>query len=621
MQLTHAFFYAIRYLKTTLLLCCIFYASGMYGQHPDSLFIETIFNRGWKNIYTNTDSAVYYFEKGKKISQEKGFIPGLVTYYNYCAALMIARDSIGKAFDYYHRAIAFASANNLDINLGITYMKLGNLHQFTGDYAKAGENYLTAAALLKTNEDRKKIMGLYRNIISTINNLKQQNKSLQNVLPALQNNNTNEKEIVLILSQKTTNDASLDFPDQTTLSEITGGNVYVIFGGAKFRIADFNVLRNYSNYRSVQKIPDGMLSHIPDIPREGTILNESNDIDKVWLIKNKRRHLIGNPEVLQFFGGWDALCTVPAYTLLQVPDAEDTVTMQNVLTTFNFRKEHEVLIDTLKIALVQNTWLLAEVGKKLKAKNNELQKRKILLWTFLVGIAALLSIAFLLVRNSRQKHKLHQQTLTTLKTEQELQRKMELEKERNRIATDIHDDLGAGLSTIRFLSEKVRRNSFSDVTKKDAEKIVTNSNELVQKMNELIWAMNEKNDTLEDLLFYTRSYAAEYAEENNLQIEIMMPDKIAAIMVTGEIRRNVFLTIKECLHNVVKHAGAKNITIYFKTDNDLFISIQDDGKGFEINRSEGNGLKNMKKRIESIGGFFEIVHADGVMVKMNVPFK
>ncbi len=598
MQFTHAFFYAIRYLKTTLLLCCVFYSTDMYGQHPDSLFIENIFNRGWKNIYTNKDSAVYYFEKGKKISSEKNFIPGLVTYHNYCAALMIAGDSIDKAFIHYDKALAIARANKLDIGLGLTFMKLGNLYQFTGDYAKAGENYLAAAELLKTNEDRKKIMGLYRNIISTLNNLQQQNQSLQNVLPALKNDNTSEKEIVSILSHNKTNEASLDFPDQTTLREITGGDMYVIFGGAKFRIADFYVLSNYSNYRSVRKVPDGMLSRIPDIPREGTILSESNDRGKVWLIKDKLRHLIDNPEVLQFFGGWDALCTVPEYTLQQVPDAVDTVTLQNVLTTFNFRKEYEVLIDTLKTTLLLNTYLLGEVGKKLKAKNNELQKRKILLWASLVGIAALLSIWFLLVRHSLQKQKLYRQSLQVLKAEQALQRKMELEKERNRIATDMHDDLGAGLSTIRFLSEKVRRNSFSDVTKKDAEKIVNNSNELLQKMNELIWAMNEKNDTLEDLLFYARSYAAEYGEENNLQMEIFMPDKIPAIMVTGEIRRNVFLTLKESLHNVVKHAAAKNVTIHFKADKNLFISIQDDGKGFETNNDEGNSASILSKPIK-----------------------
>jgi signal transduction histidine kinase/ligand-binding sensor domain-containing protein len=207
------------------------------------------------------------------------------------------------------------------------------------------------------------------------------------------------------------------------------------------------------------------------------------------------------------------------------------------------------------------------------------------------------------------------------KHKMEFEKQQAIEQERTRIATDIHDDLGAGLSTLRFLSEKVKRNSFSDATKKDAEKIVTNSNELVQKMNELIWAMNEKNDTLEDLLFYARSYAAEYGEENNLEMNISIPEKIPALMLTGELRRNIFLTLKESLHNVVKHAGAKKVIINFKTDKNLFVSIQDDGKGFEKTNSEGNGLKNMKKRMESIGGFFEITNTNGVMVKMIVPLK
>jgi signal transduction histidine kinase/ligand-binding sensor domain-containing protein len=207
------------------------------------------------------------------------------------------------------------------------------------------------------------------------------------------------------------------------------------------------------------------------------------------------------------------------------------------------------------------------------------------------------------------------------KHKMEFEKQQAVEQERTRIATDIHDDLGAGLSTLRFLSEKVKRNSFSDATKKDAEKIVTNADDLVQKMNELIWAMNEKNDTLEDLLFYARSYAAEYGEENELEMEINIPETIPLLMVTGEMRRNIFLTLKESLHNVVKHANAKKVIINFTTDKNLFISIKDDGKGFEKTNSEGNGLKNMKKRMESIGGFFEITNTDGVMVKMIVPLK
>ncbi len=201
-----------------------------------------------------------------------------------------------------------------------------------------------------------------------------------------------------------------------------------------------------------------------------------------------------------------------------------------------------------------------------------------------------------------------------------LEKQQAIEKERTRIATDMHDDLGAGLSTIRFLSEKVKRNSFSDITRDDSEKIVSNSNELMQKMNEIIWAMNEKNDTLEDLIFYTRSYAVEYCNENGLTCETNLPASIPSLFVSGEFRRNIFLTVKESLHNIVKHANARNVKLDFSIDKYLTVIIKDDGKGMpEKKMSEGNGLRNMKKRLDSINGSFEQSGANGVIIKMNVP--
>ncbi|MBA3674367.1 MAG: hypothetical protein H0W75_05315 [Chitinophagaceae bacterium] len=619
MQLLHTFLFFKKAVKKLLPAAALFFLQPIYCQHQDSLLIENIYNTGLNYIHTNPDSVIFYFNKGKKQSEHSKFFSGIVMYHSYSAAYQITLNQNKKAFEHYDRAIEIAKKNNLSTDLGLVYMKKGTLNQFTGEYAKAAENYLAAASLLKSNEDRKKVIGLYRNIISTLNNLQQQNESLQNVLPALENENTNEQEIAAILSQKKTNETSLDFPDQTTLREITGGETYVIFGGAKFHIADLYELGNYSNYRSVRKIPDGMLSRIPDIPNDGTILMEVNG-GRVYLVKDKMRHLVDNPQVLQFFGGWDALCTVPKNGLNQVPDKGDIVTMQNVNTTFNFKKEYEAINDTLRKALEQNKFLLNEVGKKLKEKNHVLQKRKILLWTSAVGLVALLFIGLLLAGNFRQKQKTQQQSLKTMKAEEELQQKMAVEKERTRIATDMHDDLGAGLSTLRFLSEKVKRNSFSDVTRKDAGKIVDNSNDLVQKMNEIIWAMNEKNDTLEDLLFYTRAYAVEYCEENNLECEVNIPETIPPHFVSGEVRRNLFLTVKESLHNIVKHADAKKVKINFSVGKKLSVFIRDDGKGFIVNNnSDGNGLKNMKKRIESIGGNFEMLNEKGTIVNMTVP--
>ncbi len=187
----------------------------------------------------------------------------------------------------------------------------------------------------------------------------------------------------------------------------------------------------------------------------------------------------------------------------------------------------------------------------------------------------------------------------------------------------MHDDLGAGLSSIRFISEKVKRDSISNVTKNDIDKILVSSSELIDKMNEIVWAMNEKNDTLGDLLFYIRSYAMEYCEENGIQCGIKLPENIPDIFVSGEIRRNVFLTIKESLHNVVKHSEASRVEIDFQSISGLFAMIRDNGKGIgspEIRKGTGgNGLRNMRKRIESIGGSFKMYNRQGMVIEITVP--
>jgi signal transduction histidine kinase/ligand-binding sensor domain-containing protein len=204
-----------------------------------------------------------------------------------------------------------------------------------------------------------------------------------------------------------------------------------------------------------------------------------------------------------------------------------------------------------------------------------------------------------------------------------LDKRQAIEKERARIATDMHDDLGAGLSTIRFLGEKVKRNTFSQVTRDDIEKMQATSNDLIDKMNEIIWSMNEDNNSLENLIFYTRSYCMEYCEDNDLLCNIQLPENIPLLAVSGETRRNVFLTVKEILHNVAKHACAKNVDVVIETTECLCIVIKDNGTGFLKNHKTpgGNGLVNMRRRIEATGGNMQIQHEHGVTIRIKVPLK
>ena len=201
-----------------------------------------------------------------------------------------------------------------------------------------------------------------------------------------------------------------------------------------------------------------------------------------------------------------------------------------------------------------------------------------------------------------------------------LEKQQAIEKERTRIATDMHDDLGAGLSRIKFLSEtigikKLRQQPIED----DISSIRHYSHDMIDKMGEIVWALNEKNDSLSDLLAYTRAYAVEYLSQNGIRCVVETPDDFPLSFVSGEFRRNIYLTVKEALHNIVKHSQAETVFIRFNILHGLTITIQDDGLGFDKEniRPYSNGLTNMQKRMKDLGGSFEIQSNGGTTIKLS----
>ncbi|HPJ09113.1 MAG TPA: ATP-binding protein [Flavobacterium sp.] len=142
-------------------------------------------------------------------------------------------------------------------------------------------------------------------------------------------------------------------------------------------------------------------------------------------------------------------------------------------------------------------------------------------------------------------------------------------------------------------------------------------------MSELIWVMKQENNTLEDLVTYIKSYAVEYLENNNIDISIAIPDSFDGLMINGSARRNLFLSVKESLHNIVKHAQASQVNIWISVDDQLKICIRDNGSGIIQNTSQktvgGNGLRNMRSRIESMGGTIQIATDGGTQISFKIP--
>jgi signal transduction histidine kinase len=236
-------------------------------------------------------------------------------------------------------------------------------------------------------------------------------------------------------------------------------------------------------------------------------------------------------------------------------------------------------------------------------------------WWFRILIGLLVVGLFILTIRVYYRRKLEKQKVF-------LEKQQAIEKERTRIATDMHDDLGAGLSRIKFLSETIGIKKQQQLPfEEDISKIREYSHEMIDKMGEIVWALNEKNDSLSDLLSYTRSYTVEYLSQSGVSCNIDSPEDLPSGFVSGEFRRNIFLAVKEILHNIVKHSQANHVSITMQVNHKLCINIHDDGIGFDRTkvRPFSNGLINIEKRMKDIGGFVEMQNTNGTMVKLTAP--
>jgi len=194
------------------------------------------------------------------------------------------------------------------------------------------------------------------------------------------------------------------------------------------------------------------------------------------------------------------------------------------------------------------------------------------------------------------------------------------QEERNRISTDMHDELGSGMTHIRLMSE-LAKSKMKQNTPVEIEKISQSADDVLNKMNAIIWSMNSKNDSLGNLISYIRAYSTEYLEGTSVKCNVSIPHDIPEKELTGDRRRNIFLCVKETLNNMLKHSGATEVSIDILTNGTLLIRIHDNGIGIDLQkiRQFGNGLQNIKRRMESIGGNFEIKNNNGTETILALP--
>ncbi len=198
--------------------------------------------------------------------------------------------------------------------------------------------------------------------------------------------------------------------------------------------------------------------------------------------------------------------------------------------------------------------------------------------------------------------------------------------ERERIIADLHDDVGGGLSSIRMMSDLMAHQSSNANTTNVtsfAEKISVTAKDIAQRMNTIIWSLNAENDTLENFVEYVRQHCVSFFENSGIKMRCNTnADLPGNIQLTGVLRKNLFLIIKEAFHNILKHADASSTDVNISiSGNKLHIEVKDNGRGINNPNQFGNGLKNMKKRMDEIGGKFTIVSNNGTSIAIEVELR
>ncbi len=226
-----------------------------------------------------------------------------------------------------------------------------------------------------------------------------------------------------------------------------------------------------------------------------------------------------------------------------------------------------------------------------------------------------------------EKRKLHSRM-------KRLEQERALESERARIARDLHDEMGAKLCRISFLSEHARRTAGTpSEVQQQIDSISDASREVLHSLDEIVWAVNPKNDSLEHLVSYIGQYAQDYFQMTGIECEVDISPQFPPHPLSSQVRHHLFLAAHEAFTNLLKHSGATRARVAMTCGDGTFeLTASDNGRGFDLANREsraaeitdsGNGLRNMRQRMADIGGRCEIQtgSAKGTTIHFILPLK
>jgi len=212
------------------------------------------------------------------------------------------------------------------------------------------------------------------------------------------------------------------------------------------------------------------------------------------------------------------------------------------------------------------------------------------------------------LKENQLKESEHQNQLL----QKELEKQKLIERERERISHDMHDDLGAGISALKLQAEFLKQKEDNGDLISDIDELLKTSEEMNLSMREMIWSLNSGNDTLGSFVDYAKMYAFNFLKKTKIQLVLEHENVNSETTITTEQRRNLFLCLKEALNNAYKHSQSNQLKLSFiQKNNEFMMKISDNGIGLNETNSQGNGVRNMKRRMHDQNGHCEVTTDKG----------
>jgi len=502
-------------------------------------------------IYNNTgdlDKALGYYLSSFKVYKEINNNYGISICYDNIGMIYQKKGNLAEALKYHLDALKLGKEINWIYGMAYTYFNIGDVYFIQPNYADALNNYFTSLKLFKQcgeDEGQAKVSSAIGKTYFKMQNFTESRKYLNEALTTAKE--FQGKKIVaeayeiLAKIDSTAGDWQKAYEDQKL-----------------FTLHRDSLLSEESSKKIIESVMQYQFEKKEDSIKYKQALTDE---------KLKQQHLITSQQKQSL------LFKENEVSLLNSEKQLQQLELQN--------NEKELAVQRAEAEKKQNQ--LSLLNKEKDIQSLQIKKQKQVKTYLLAGLVLFCILSFFVYWNYRTRQQLKLQTL------------------RNKIASDLHDDVGSTLSSISIFSQMAQEQSKEVIPL--LETIQESSHKMLDAMADIVWTIKPENDQFEKIILRMKSFAYELLGAKNIDFEFIAEDEVSKMKLPMEVRKNLYLIFKEATNNMVKYAQANKAMFAIRGEkNNLVMMIKDNGKGFDINKSsEGNGLKNMKRRANEIG--------------------